>query len=72
MFVSLIIVLCDVCLFKVNCFFPLKFTFSHVCMLIIMYLILHNYCLYVVVFFRFFFFTMHYLCWDYELCMLNV
>jgi len=38
------IVLCDVCLFKVKCiFFQLKITFSHVCMLIIMYLILHNY-----------------------------
>ena len=47
MFMSLIRVLCEVCLFKVKCFFPLKFTFSHVCMLIIMFLILHNYYFYV-------------------------
>ena len=42
----LIIVLCDVCLFKVKWVFPLKFTFSHVCMLIIMYVILPNYWLF--------------------------
>jgi len=47
MFMSLIIVLCDVCQVKVylklNWGFPLKFTFSHVCMFIIMYLMLHSY-----------------------------
>ena len=51
----LIIVLCDVCLFKVKCcFFPLKFTFSYGCMLIILYLILPHYCL----FFFFFFYLL--------------
>ena len=48
MFMSLIIVLCDVCLYKVKSFFALQFTFSHVCMLILMYLILPNYWIYVV------------------------
>ena len=49
---SLIIVLCDVCLFKVKCcFFPLKFTFSYGCMLIILYLILPHYCLFFIFFF---------------------
>ena len=38
-----IIVLSEVCLFKVECFFHKTITFSHVCMLIIMYLIVPNY-----------------------------
>ena len=46
MFMSLIIVLCDVCLFKVKWVFPLKFTFTHIC--INNYVFNTNYWLYVV------------------------
>ena len=62
MFMSLIIGRCDVGLFKVKCFFQFKFTFSHVYMLISMYVILPNYWLYVVFssfHFSFFIFLFH-------------
>jgi len=48
------------------CFFS-KITFSHVCMLITMYWKVPNYWFCV-----FSFFSIYYLCYDYELCMRNV
>ena len=60
-YVSLIIVICDVCLSKVKWgFFPLKVTFLHVCVLIILYLI--HIIIDFMLFFPFVLFSKQYMC----------